>query len=194
MVLHTLRCIGFAVLSRVAEATGMDESDVESELIDLAVAGLVTRTTGEFGGGWGQTDAGRAADRERILGELEASGARNQITKSFNDFLVLNPELLDLCSAWQTKPDGTLNDHTDPAYDAKIVGLFADFHRRADPICTALANALPRFHRYRYRLQVALSKAEAGEHRYLTDDFAAYHTVWFQLHEDLLATLDIPRH
>lgn len=47
LVLHTLRCIGFA---RIAGATGMRESDVESELIDLAVAGLVTHFAGEFGG------------------------------------------------------------------------------------------------------------------------------------------------
>ncbi|WP_449065634.1 transcriptional regulator [Planomonospora algeriensis] len=135
LVLHTLRCIGFAGLARVSAATGLPESDAESELIDLAVAGLVTRVPGEFGG-WGLTEAGRAADAERISAELDAAGARAAVSGAYDDFLVLNPELLDLCTAWQLRSaDGvmTQNDHTDPAYDARILGLFADFDRRATP-------------------------------------------------------------
>ncbi|HEX8628616.1 MAG TPA: transcriptional regulator, partial [Catenuloplanes sp.] len=56
LVLHAVRCIGFAGLARVSEATGLPDADVESELIDLAVAGLVTHAPGDFGG-WGLTDA-----------------------------------------------------------------------------------------------------------------------------------------
>jgi hypothetical protein len=29
---------------------------------------------------------------------------------------------------------------------------------------------------------------------YVADNLESYHSVWFQLHEDLLATLGIPRH
>lgn len=65
LVRHALRCVGFVSLARVASATGLSESDAESELIDLAMAGFVTRTAGDFGG-WGLTDARRAADAERI--------------------------------------------------------------------------------------------------------------------------------
>jgi hypothetical protein len=70
LVLHALRCIGFAGLGRVAAATGLPEPDVESELIDLAVAGLVSCVAGDFGG-WGLTEAGRAVDAERIAGALD---------------------------------------------------------------------------------------------------------------------------
>jgi hypothetical protein len=194
-VLHSLRCVGFSGLARVAEATGLPESTVESELIDLAVAGLVTRVPGDFGG-WGLTDAGRAADAARVATELAAPGVRVAITKAFNDFLVLNPELLDLCTAWQLRPTRgvtTPNDHTDAAYDTRVLDLLTDLHRRADVVCTALSLALPRFARYRTRLTHALTLARAGELTYVTDDLASYHTVWFQLHEDLLATLGIPR-
>lgn len=195
MILHSLRCIGFAGLARVAEATGLPESTVESELIDLAVAGLVTRVPGEFGG-WGLTEAGRAEDAERCATELAPAGVRAAITQGYNDFLVLNPELLDLCTAWQLRPAGgvtTPNDHTDATYDARVLALLTDLHRRADAVCVDLSAALPRFGRYRTRLTHALTLANAGELNYVTDDFAAYHTVWFQLHEDLLATLGIPR-
>ena len=102
LVLHALRCIGFAGLGRVAAATGLPEPDVESELIDLAVAGLVTHAAGDFGG-WGLTEAGRAVDAERIAGELETAGTRTVVAAAYDGFLVLNPELLDLCTAWQMR-------------------------------------------------------------------------------------------
>lgn len=178
-VLHALRCMGFTVPSRVATATGLDESTVESKLIDLAVGGLVTRTPGEFGG-WGLTDAGRAEDAALVAAELDSAG-RDVITQAYNDFLALNPELLDLCTAWQTRPGDVVLD------------LFADFHARADAVLAELSPALPRFGRYRTRLATALDRAMAGETQYLTDELEAYHTIWFQLHEDLLATLGIPR-
>ncbi|WP_067474223.1 transcriptional regulator [Actinomadura hibisca] len=195
LVLHALRCGGHSGVARVAAATCMDESEAESELIDLAVAGLVTYQGGRFGA-WGLTDAGRVADAERITGELDSAGARPAVTAAYRAFMALNPELLDLCTAWQMRPlDGvvTANDHTDPAYDARVLGQFTAFHRRAEIVCADLAAALPRFGRYRDRLALALERAEAGRLEYLVDDISAYHTVWAELHEDLLATLGIAR-
>ncbi|MFI6515506.1 transcriptional regulator [Spirillospora sp. NPDC050679] len=195
LVLHALRCGGHSGIARVAAATCMDESEVESELIDLAIAGLVTRSPGPFGA-WGLTDAGRVADAERIAGELESAGARPAVTAAYEDFMVLNPELLDLCTAWQLKPvDGvmTANDHSDPAYDARVLDRFTDFDRRAAAVRAELAAALPRFGRYQDRLALALDRAASGRLEYLVDDIASYHTVWAELHEDLLATLGIAR-
>nr|WP_198151948.1 transcriptional regulator [Kibdelosporangium sp. MJ126-NF4] len=188
--------MGYSTLDRIAAAARMSESEVESELIDLAVDGLVIRTAGDFGGGWNLTDNGRAADEERIAGELAESGAQAVITRAFEDFLVLNPELLDLCSAWQMRPvDGVkrINDHTDSAYDARVLALFGEFHQRAEAVCAVLASGLARFDGYRVRLGAALARAESGEPGHLTDRLDSYHTVWFQLHEDLLTTLRIPR-
>jgi hypothetical protein len=195
LVLHTLRCIGFAGTARITGSTGLGESDVESELIDLAVAGLVTHIAGEFGG-WGLTDAGRVADAERITGELESAGARIAVTAVFDSFLVLNPEMLDLCAAWQLRSvDGvvTANDHSDPSYDARVLDRFAEFHQRAGVVCAELSAALPRFGRYPARLTEALDRANSGALEYVTDSIASYHAVWAELHEDLLATLGIPR-
>jgi hypothetical protein len=195
LVLHTLRCIGFAGTARIAAATGLTESDVESELIDLAVEGLVTHLPGEFGG-WGLTDAGKAADAERIAGQLDSAGARPAVTAAFNGFMVLNPELLDLCAAWQLRSvDGvmTANDHSDPSYDDRVLARFTEFHERASVVCADLAAAQPRFGRYRVRLAEALKRAASGELGYVADDIGSYHAVWAELHEDLLATLGIPR-
>ncbi|TDD61727.1 transcriptional regulator [Actinomadura darangshiensis] len=195
IVLHVLRCIGHAGLPRVADAAGLAETDAESHLIDLAVAGLVTRTPGN-GGAWGLTEAGRAEDARRIVRELDASGARDAVTAAYEKFMVLNPELLDLCSAWQLRTvDGTAapNDHSDPAYDARVLDRFADLDRRAETVGTDLSAVLPRFGRYRVRLAAALDRARSGALEHLADSTTSYHIVWFQLHEDLLATLGIQR-
>ncbi|GLY64884.1 transcriptional regulator [Amycolatopsis taiwanensis] len=194
-VLHALRCGGYAALSRLAAATGLSESNVESELIDLAVDGLATRLTGGLKA-WGMTEAGRAADAERITAELERAGARPAVVAAFDRFLVLNPELLDLCTAWQLRTvdgEAVVNDHRDPAYDARVLDRFADLHQRALPVLADLEAALPRFGRYRARLAFALDRARAGELGYVADLTASYHTIWAELHEDLLATLGIPR-
>ncbi|GII97445.1 transcriptional regulator [Sinosporangium siamense] len=195
LVLHALRCGGYSSIARVMAATGLNEFEVESELIDLAVAGLVLRSSGEFGV-WGLTDKGRVADAERITEELEANGARSAVHAAFERFLVLNPQLLDLCTAWQMRHVGgvlTVNDHSDPTYDARVLDQFVKLDERAAVVSAELAAALPRFARYRIRLAEALERAAAGQLEYLTDNVPSYHTVWAELHEDLLATLGIPR-
>ena len=194
-VLHTLRCMGYSSLDAIAAATGAGSGDVESELIDLAVAGLVTRTSGPFGG-WGLTDEGKAADARAIADELAACGALTAVTELYGRFEKLNPELLDACARWQTRTlaGATIaNDHSDSVYDGRVLDRFASLHRRITPVCDGLTAALGRFGRYRPRLAEALTRAESGAVRYLTDDTASYHSIWFQLHEDLLVTLGRPR-
>ncbi len=75
----------------------------------------------------------------------------------------------------------------------RVLTLLADLDRRAGVVIAALTEALPRFGRYRVRLGEALRRVQAGELQYFTDDMASYHVIWFQLHEDLLVTLGIPR-
>ena len=181
LVLHCLRCIGFVSHPRIVAAAGLSESEVDERLADLVAAGLVTHDPGEFGG-WGLSEAGRAADAERITEELATSGTRAAITRAYDDFLVLNPELIELCTAWLLRPD------------PKVLDLLTDFDQRADAVLADLSSALYRFKRYRVRLADALARARAGQHDHVATDLESYHNVWFQLHEDLLATLGLPRH
>ncbi|MEE1802109.1 MULTISPECIES: transcriptional regulator [unclassified Streptomyces] len=195
LVLHALRCTGATGPARLRLVTGLDESDVESELIDLGAEGLLTYQPGPMSAWW-LTDAGRAADTERIAAELDSADARGAVGAAYDRFLVLNPELLDLCAAWQLrKVDGIVvaNDHSEPSYDSRVLDRFADLDRRAAPVCAELSAALPRFGRYRERLAGALDRAASGELEYVTDSTASYHTVWAELHEDLLSTLGMRR-
>ena len=195
LVLHALRCIGQSSADRVADATGLPRSRVETELAGLARSALVEGTSGPFGG-WHLTDAGRAEDAARIADELDAADARGTVTEAFDAFLILNPELLELCTAWQMRPIGGSmmpNDHTDATYDRRVLDRLAGVHRRAVPVIAGLGAAILRFELYRLRLADALERAQAGEFDLVADSFGSYHMVWFQLHEDLLVTLGLDR-
>lgn len=196
LVLHALRCAGFSGTTRLAEATGLSEDEAESELIDLALSGLVTRTGGTFGG-WGLSEAGRTEGATRIAAELGTTGTRPLVERAHEGFIELNPELLDLCTAWQLRlVDGvpTANDHTDAGHDARVLDLFSDLDQRLTAVCADLSARLVRFGRYRGRLSGALTRARAGALDQVADGTTSYHAVWAQLHEDLLATLGIPRY
>lgn len=196
LVLHAVRCVGSAEVGRLADAAGLSESETESQLIDLAVEGLVAFRTGAFSG-WGLTDAGRAVVAERIAEEVRSTGTRPVIASAYEAFLVLNPVLLELCTAWQTRMLGegmVMNDHADAAYDAAVLARFIDLDRRVEIVLEPLTAAVGRFGRYRARFTEALARASAGAREELADSTSSYHVVWFQLHEDLLATLGLPRH
>ena len=195
LVLHTARLAGFSSLSRLAGLVGVDESLVESELIDLGRSGLVYFTPGQFGG-WGLTDEGRAISAARITRELDNSGSRPVVTRISGEFLELNPELLQVCTDWQLCSIGgssQLNDHSDHRYDARVLGRLNGIDRRAQPLCARLAASLARFGAYGGRLSTALDRALAGDSASVASGMDSYHAVWFTLHEDLLTTLGTPR-
>lgn len=195
VVLHALRCIGATSADRAAEATGLPRSEAEALLVDLVGDGLVKHTEGSLGG-WGLTEDGRAADAERIAADLDTAGAREAVRDAFDRFVALNAELLDVCTAWQLRKIGSateLNDHTDPAYDGRVLDRLSSVHRRATPILNDLSAWLTRFASYGPRLAAALDRADAGDVSAVADGTSSYHAVWFQLHEDLLVTLGIER-
>ncbi len=112
----------------------------------------------------------------------------------YRRFLALNEQMLAVCTDWQMTTPEALNDHSDPAYDAKVIARLAELDAAVQPICAELGSHLERFGPYRQRLASALAKVQAGEVEWFTKPMIpSYHTVWFELHEDLLATLNIDR-
>jgi hypothetical protein len=192
-VLHALRLRGFAETDVLAEVTGLDDVTVVRALEDFAADDLVSRKEGVAVSGWVLTPQGRAEHEKRLADELDTSGARPAIEAQYERFTTLNPLVLQACTDWQLR-DGALNDHRDGAYDAEVVDRLVAVHARACPVLDGLVGALDRFAGYRPRLQRAVDKVVAGDRDWfdkpLTD---SYHSVWFELHEDLLATLGLER-
>jgi DNA-binding MarR family transcriptional regulator len=198
LVLHTLRLKGFAQPDAVTRATGIDEGDVR-RILDTAVAdGLATRRDGRISG-YALTVAGRNRHQTMLNEEHAASGAdRREIDAAYRGFLAVNGDLLRVCTDWQMRDgDGgvpVLNDHGDAAYDVAVIERLGRVDEAVQPLCASLAATLARFDGYGPRLRQARTRVEAGERDWLTKPLVdSYHTIWFELHEDLLCTLGLER-
>jgi DNA-binding MarR family transcriptional regulator len=196
LVLHGLRLKGFAEAGPVAEGAGLDAGEAEDHLRSLAGDGLVSRRDGRVSG-WSLTPDGRSEHRRLVGEELEAAGAKAVVHDAYRQFLDLNGDLLAVCTAWQLRPDGeaqVVNDHSDRDYDREVVGRLAAVDEGARPITDDLSAQLDRYGRYASRLGAALDRVRAGEPEWFTKPIIdSYHTVWFELHEDLLCTLALER-
>jgi predicted ArsR family transcriptional regulator len=196
IVLHGLRLKGFADAAAVAEAVGLEEADAKPQLDQLVGDGLASYREGRLSG-FALTPAGREEHARLLTAELDASGQRGAVQAAYERFLGINQDLLTICTSWQLREVGgesVVNDHADAAYDAGVVARLADLHSAVTPICTDLASALDRFACYGPRLADALARVQAGDTDWFTKPMIpSYHTVWFELHEDLLATLGIER-
>ena len=108
-------------------------------------------------------------------------------------FEAINRDLKGLMTAWQTiEIDGesVLNDHTNKAYDDRLIDRLGALHERAEAILRQLSAGLPRLAIYAEKLESALEKAEDGAIEWVSGArIESYHTVWFELHEDLLRIL-----
>lgn len=196
LVLHALRLKGFAEDDAIATASGRDVGEVGILLKELADDGLVVRRDGRVSG-WSLTPGGRARHVDLVAADLAAAGARDALVGAYERFLSVNQDLLGACTSWQLRDVGgaqSINDHSDAAYDAAVVERLVGIHDRVRPVTADLREAMDRFAGYGTRLREALEKVVGGEHDWFTKPVIdSYHTVWFELHEDLLSTLGIER-
>ncbi|WP_150292469.1 hypothetical protein [Sphingobium estronivorans] len=109
---------------------------------------------------------------------------------AYEAFERINVQLKALITDWQTMEvagQRVANDHSNGAHDEKVIGRLGDLHERADSILSRLTKGLPRLNYYRIHLLSALEKAEDGAIEWVSDArIESYHTLWFELHEDLL--------
>jgi hypothetical protein len=193
LVLHGLRLKGFAPVDDVAAVVQVSVDDVGQHLDDLQADELVLYREGRLTG-WSLTAAGRTEHERLLAEELEAIGCRGLVEDAYQRFLELNPDLLTVCTAWQMKDDTTLNPHDDEEYDRGVVEQLGEVHDRVEPVLGDLQAELGRYQRYQPRFTYALERVRAGEPEWFAKPMIdSYHTVWFQLHEDLLNTLGIER-
>lgn len=197
LVLHGIRLGGFvATAEGVAARYRLDRDAVDDELAGLQQGGMAVLRNGAAPG-WSLTAEGRRTGERLLAQEVDAAGARQLVEGAYRSFVALNQPFLDACSAWQLRDvDGALvaNDHTDPEYDAAVVAELDRLCAQAVPLLDALGGALERFSGYRRRLEAAASRVACGELDFVTRPMVdSYHTVWFELHEDLLATLGLDR-
>ncbi|CAH0265002.1 hypothetical protein SRABI26_03496 [Arthrobacter sp. Bi26] len=192
LTLHAMRLLGFADTESVAERFGQDPHHAERLLIDAGAKGWALRSS--FGGtrGWSLTVAGRTENERLLAAELDSTGGYAVVTAVHAKFAPLNADVVAACSKLQLhwladgdQPNGGIDEQTHQTF-AQAAASLSDLEVR-------LTAVLSRFGGYAKRLEQAVANA-ATEPAWLTaTDRDSFHRVWFELHEDLIATLGIPR-
>ncbi len=198
LTLHALRIKGVAEPAAVARRFTLDRDQVDELLLDFEAYGWAYRAEFAGTGGWTLTGNGKAEDERQLATELADCGGRGAVTRVHAAFGPLNAHFQETVTRWQVRPmpgdDLARNDHTDHRWDDRVVDALAVLGRRLVPLDTALGDVLARFTGYAQRYSAAIERVERGEHGWVDGiGIDSCHTVWFELHEDLLATLGIER-
>ncbi|MGW2615684.1 hypothetical protein [Streptomyces sp. NPDC001500] len=139
------------------------------------------------------TERARAA-AARILRVAPGSEQEERITAAYEAFLPVNRRIRDVCTAWQCRPDGTANDHSDSGYDAEVRESLEDVHEAIQPVLRRLERVLAGSGRYLTALEEALDRFDEGALEWLASPLCdSYHTVWMRLHQELLLVLGVSR-
>jgi hypothetical protein len=186
LVMHGLAVKKHGTPEAIAGILGLDASEVEAVIAQLVEAKRVVKVQGKYL----LTPPARVAlesDYSRLYADLRGNP---QFKAGYEGFERLNGVLKQLITEWQTFSVGgerVPNDHSDEEYDHKIIDRLGELHERAETVIDQLASALPRMRVYRDKLLAALEKAEDGAVAWVSDTkIESYHTLWFELHEDLL--------
>lgn len=176
-VLQAVRLKGRVSRDDLAATLGGDFVDVVDRLVGsgLLLDGPTLRLSPE---GRGRLEGLLADERSHV----DAAA----VLAAYDEFRSVNTEFKALVTDWQLK-DGQPNTHEDVGYDAAVLARLDDVHRRVTRTIAAVATQLPRLSRYSVKLQTALDNIHAGETMWLARPLIdSYHTVWFELHEELI--------
>ena len=193
-VLQAVRLKGRVRPADLAATLGQDLGDITNIVAQLTASGLlVDGTTLRI------SPSGRAR-LETLLTEERKGIDPAAMSAAYDDFRAVNADFKSLVTDWQLKGGlkagqaGKPNNHDDAEYDAAVLARLDDVHARVVPIIEAAATQLPRLNAYSAKLLAALDKVKAGETAWLSRPLIdSYHTVWFELHEELILAVGLTR-
>jgi hypothetical protein len=177
---------------RVRPADLVDTLDEEGAVVDAAIKELTEANLLTDGKAVRLSPEGRARLTELLTEERLAIDG-DAFARAYDEFRGVNRVFKSLVAQWQLK-DGEPNDHTDADYDAAVLGRLNGVHRAALPVLAAASGQLPRLDAYTAKLSAALEKIQAGDTTWFTRPIVnSYHTVWFELHEELIGAAGLTR-
>jgi len=189
LALHGLAVKKAGTAAAVADVLGRDEGEIAGALDEAAAAGLAIGANGTYMA----TPAGRQWLDEQYPTAFAELRENPDAEAAYERFERINRDLLALFTDWQMMPAGSErvpNDHSDPDYDRGVIDRLGQQHDRAQRPLGQFAELDPRLGEYSRRLESAYDKVLAGEIDFVSGARVdSYHTVWFELHEDLLRML-----
>lgn len=173
----------------VAASLDIAEAEADSRSGDFVTRGLCASTPV----GVRLTPHGRE-QLAQLLEHERADIDRSVIAAAYDEFCEFNAELKEVITAWQMKDPSTVNDHSDNAYDAAILARLTTLHQRVAPLVERIGTIAPRLTPYTDRLNRAVERMNGGDHSWVARPIMdSYHTVWFELHEDLIGLCGLSR-
>jgi DNA-binding Lrp family transcriptional regulator len=186
-VLQAVRLKGRIGAADIAATVGEDPTAVAEAVRAAIDAGLLIE---------GKT-VRLSPDGRFRLNELLAAERENvdqaAIGTAYDKFRSVNADFKELVSDWQLR-NGEPNPHDDQEYDSEVLARLVDVHERVKPIAAAVAGQIPRLAAYSNKLTAALAKVQSGDTTWQTRPIIdSYHTVWFELHEELILAAGLTR-
>jgi len=182
-----IRCLSIkrtCAMGPLAEALLTTIAALESTAAELVQAGTVVLAPGSIQ----LTPAGAAQATELLETDRRRWGA-DRALEVLDAFLPLDKRIKATVTAWQLMDaDGqqVVNDHTDPEYDAVVLADLRLIHSEVSGWLGSLAGP-GWLSRYAARLDRAAAAVAAGDHRFVSSPRVdSYHSVWFELHEELI--------
>jgi hypothetical protein len=181
-LLQILRIKGLATEQDLADSLGVEVESLDVPLLSLAEERLIERPEGTDPPRWLLTADGLAHHAE-LTEARRANDALAEVEVLYAVFLELNRPVKKVVSEWQA-------GEQDAAGAADTIAELTEIGQQLVEATDMGARDLPRFAVYSDRLAAALTEVRAGQRRFIDDpSSASFHTVWFELHEDLLLTL-----
>ena len=184
-VLSTLAIKGYVTPYGLAEALFTTSDEIGSLLAGLIADGLVEGAADSF-----RLTAGGKDVTSQILAEDRERWGADRAAVALDSFLALDQRMKEIVTAWQMRDvegSQTVNDHGDPAYDARVLGQLQALHGDALAWLSVIVASVARYETYLARLDRAARRAADGDPRYVASPRVdSYHSIWFELHEDLI--------
>lgn len=189
LVLHATAIKRYAPLPAIAHLAGLPEATAQVVIAQAVATGRVIEARGAYA----LTPLAGVALTARYARHFADVREDAVFVGAYEGFERINRTLKQIITDWQTLDIGgakVANDHSDKAHDDAVIDRLGALHEQAEPILAKLAGRLPRLQYYADKLLAALEAAEDGDPEWVSDIRRdSYHTVWFELHEELLRTM-----
>jgi len=184
-LMRTLYIKGFAGAGDLAAAC-FATPDEAAAVLDAMVADGIVEMAGET---FTLSADGKSLSAEVLASDRARWGAKSA-ADALDAFLPLDQRVKDVVTAWQVRDDDgeqVLNDHSDLDHDSAVLADLASLHEDVAAWLDRSSDSLARLAAYAARLERAAGMVAAGEHRYIASPTVdSYHSVWFELHEELI--------
>ncbi|NKY49163.1 hypothetical protein [Nocardia vermiculata] len=190
--LQILQATRFKVRPTEADLTtaaGLAEADLLAVVEPLLAAGMLRR----MGPRIAITAEGRAR-LETLLVTERVGVDQALLGPRYLRFRAVNADIKQLITDWQLIGGTRPNDHTDAEYDERIVARLGELHEGFAPLLAEIIELVPRFAQYPHRFAAALARVRSGDTAWLARPLVdSYHTIWFELHEELMGLAGLTR-